>query len=99
MKRYIWIVCAILSFLFTAPAVYAGDFDGSKPLLLSVVRAIECTPDGSCQEVAPDNVGLPRFLKIDFTNKTILPASASDNMPASTIERHEVVDGDAPGTR
>ena len=33
------------------------------------------------------------FLKIDFTNKTISPAAAGDNMPSSAIERQEVVDG------
>ena len=34
-----------------------------------------------------------KFLKIDFTDKTIRPAAADDKTPASAIERQEVVDG------
>ena len=79
--------------MVTASAVSAGDFDGSKPLLLSVIRMIECTPDGACQEVTPASAGLPQFLKIDFSSKTIGPAAAGDEMPPSAIERQVVVDG------
>ena len=93
MKRYIWIVCTFLCMMVTASAVGAGDFDGSKPLLVSVNRVIECTPDGTCREVTPASAGLPQFLKIDFSQKTIRPAAADDETPASIIERQEVVDG------
>jgi len=75
------------------PAVWAGDFDGSKPLLISVIRVVECTPEGTCREVTPASIELPQFLKIDFTNKTIRPAAADDDTPATPIERQEVVDG------
>ena len=93
MKIYNWIVCAFLCSIFAASAVGAGDFDGSKPLLISVIRVMECTPDGSCREVTPASIELPQFLKIDFNNKTIRPAAADDDTPATTIERQEVVDG------
>ena len=39
------------------------------------------------------SVDLPRFLKIDFTKKTIGPAPESDARPASIIDRMERVDG------
>ena len=93
MKSYIWIVLTFLCIIVTASTVGAGDFDGIKPLLLSVIRVIECTPDGTCQEVAAASVGLPQFLKIDFADKTIRPAAAGEEMPPSVIERQEVVDG------
>lgn len=93
MKKYIWIISTIMCFVISSPATWAGDFDGNKPLLVSVIRVIECTPDGACQEVTAASAGLPQFLKIDFTNKTISPAAAGDNMPSSDIERQEVVDG------
>ena len=93
MNRYIWIVCTFFCSIIAAPAVWAGDFDGSKPLLISVIRVIECTPEGTCHEVTPASIELPQFLKIDFTNKTIRPAAANDETPATTIERQEVVDG------
>jgi len=93
MKRYIWIVCTFLCFIIAASAVGAGDFDGSRPLLISVIRVVECVPDGTCREVPPSSAKLPQFLKIDFTQKTIRPADADDNTPATNIERQEVVDG------
>jgi hypothetical protein len=93
MKRYIWIVCVFLCSIIAASAVEAGDFDGTRPLLISVIRVVECTPDGACREVSPASVELPQFLKIDFTKKTIRPAAAGDESPAPGIERQEVVDG------
>ena len=93
MKRYIWILFVFLCSIIAASAVGAGDFDGSKPLLMSVIRVIECTPDGDCREVTPASIELSQFLKIDFTDKTIRTAAAGDKRPATTIEHQEVVDG------
>jgi hypothetical protein len=93
MKRYILIAITIACSIIAASVIWAADFDGSKPLLVSVIRVIECTPDGGCHETAPANVDLPQFLKIDFSKKTIRPAASGDETPASPIERQEVVDG------
>ena len=93
MKKYIWIVCIFLCSIIAASAVGAGDFDGTRPLLVSVIRVVECEPNGTCSEVPPASAKLPQFLKIDFTQKTIRPADADDKTPATTIERQEVVDG------
>jgi hypothetical protein len=93
MKRYIWIVCAFLCPFIAASVAGAGDFDGTRPLLISIIRVVECTPDAACREVTPASVDLPQFLKIDFANKTIGPAAADDETPATAIERQEVVDG------
>jgi hypothetical protein len=93
MKRYIWIVCVILGSIMAASFTGAGDFDGTQPLLISVIRVVECLPDGACSEVTPASVDLPQFLKIDFTKKTILPAAAGDETPPTAIERQEIIDG------
>ena len=93
MRKLILLVSILFCFLIAPFGVAAGDFDGSKSLLLSVIRVLECTPDGACGEKTPASVGLPQFLKIDFTNKTIGPAAAGDDTPVTTIERQEVVDG------
>ena len=93
MRRYIWIVCAILFPFIAASVAGAGDFDGTRALLISVIRVVECTPDAACREVTPASVDLPQFLKIDFAKKTIGPAAADDETPATAIERQEVVDG------
>ncbi len=94
MKRFIWILFVLFFTMIAASAPEAGDFDGSKPLLISIIRVIECTPDGACNEVTPASAELPQFMKIDFTNKTISPAGGDDKTPNYTaIERQEVVDG------
>ncbi|CAB1075249.1 hypothetical protein D1AOALGA4SA_3069 [Olavius algarvensis Delta 1 endosymbiont] len=93
MKRFILIVTAILCFVITSPDIWAGNFDGSKPLVISVIRVIECTPDGTCREVTPASAELPQFLKIDFASQTIRPAVGDDQTAATSIERREVVDG------
>jgi hypothetical protein len=93
MKKLIWIVCVFLCSVIAASVAGAGDFDGTRPLLISVIRVVECTPDAACREVTPASVELPQFLKIDFANKTIGPAAADDETPVTAIERREVVDG------
>ena len=86
-------VASTLVIILAASAVGAGDFDGTRPLLVAVNRVMECTPVGGCKEVTPASVQLPHFLRIDFAKKAILPARAADNFPPSAIERSEVVDG------
>jgi len=82
-----------LLFIISSLTVWAGDFDGSRPLLLAVSSAMECTPNDGCRPVTPEGMDLPRFLKIDFAKKTISAARQASAKPASAIERMELVDG------
>ena len=82
-----------LSIFISSLTVWADDFDGSRPLLFSVISVMECTPDNGCRSVTIESVDIPRFLKIDLNKKTIGPVSESDARPGSTIERVERVDG------
>jgi hypothetical protein len=93
MKRPILNLGVIVFSIIAVTAAAAGDFDGSRPLLVSVIRAVECTPDGTCREVSPESLELPQFMKIDFDAKSIGPAAAGDETPGTPIERQEVVDG------
>lgn len=93
MEKYIWIVGIILSAIIAATTVRAEDFDGTRPLLVSIIRVVECESNSDCREVTPGKVNLPQFLKIDFNKKTIRPAPADEGTPATVIERQEVVDG------
>jgi hypothetical protein len=86
-------LCAFWGSIIAASAAGAGDFDGTRPLLISVIRVVECAPDGACREVTPAGAELSQFLKIDFNKKTIRPAAAEDETPATVIERQEFVDG------
>ena len=94
MRRLMHIVIIfIVIFLVAGSAVGAGDFDGSKNLLISVIRVMECTPEDACREVTPATIQLPQFLKINIAKKTIKAAAATDETPATVIERQELVDG------
>lgn len=93
MKKHVWIIFLLTASLLAVSAAGAGDFDGTRPLLVSVLRAVECTPDGACREVSLESLELPQFMKIDFAAKTIGPAVADDETPGTPIERQEVVDG------
>jgi len=92
MNRIAAIFSLIVCFGLATGAM-AGDFDGSIPLLVSVARILECTPVEGCRDVSADSVGLPQFLKIDFTKKSIRPARKGEGIPDTTIERLEQVDG------
>jgi hypothetical protein len=86
-------IVSLLVCLGLASWATAGDFDGSKPLLVSVARILECTPVEGCRDVSAASAGLPQFLKIDFTKKIIRPAREGEDIPDTTIERSEQVDG------
>ena len=93
MKRHILVLCIFAIAIFAASTVTAGDFDGSKPLLISVVRVVECVPDGGCSEKSPADIEMPQFLKVDFANKIILAAPTPEGAKGTAIERQELVDG------
>jgi hypothetical protein len=92
MSKIVAIVSIIACCSFT-PWATAGDFDGSKPVMISVARILECTRVEGCRDVSADSVGLPQFLKIDFAKKTIRPNRGEEDIPDTTIERSERVDG------
>ena len=71
----------------------AGDFDGSKPLLCAVINIVECGSDGKCQQVTAEDVGIPRFLKINFKEKKITATQTSGSKKSTPIKNSEHVDG------
>ena len=87
-------VCGIVMLLiFAVPCtVVAGSFDGSKTLLCAPQSAVECGPDGGCQQVSPNSVNLPDFFQIDFKAKMITRISGSADQKGSKIDNMEVLD-------
>jgi hypothetical protein len=88
-------VIAVMLFCicFMPMSAMAGDFDGSKTLLFSVIDVIECTPTDGCGEVTAESIALPQFLKIDFKKKIVTPAQKIEGRTGTLIERMERVDG------
>ena len=60
----------LMSCLFIMPvSIYAGDFDGSKPLSGTVGKIMEINPFKVKNDVDPDVVGLQKKFLIDFNEK------------------------------
>ena len=91
-NRKICCLIAIFLGMISLPAV-AGEFDGSKTLICSIIEVVECGPDGKCQQPTAADVGLPDFLKIDFESKTISATHASGDKRTTPIENLEKIDG------
>lgn len=92
MKMLITAGIAVL--LLSLPmAAAAGEFDGSKPLICSTTKVIECTPEGGCREVTPESVAVPQFLTVDLDKKTIKATGKNDGDRKSVIRSVERLEG------
>jgi hypothetical protein len=65
------LVAGSAALLCSATAVFGADFDGSKRLICATVDAHACDPGVVCLRGLPDDIGAPRFMRIDFAEKTI----------------------------
>jgi hypothetical protein len=93
MKMLVTASIAALLLLSLPNAASAGDFDGSKTLLCSVVTVIESTVENGCFEVAPESVAVPQFFTVDFEKKSIRAAGQRDGDRNSIIRRMERMGG------
>jgi len=70
--RNSWIWSLPLAFgVLAPPAVNSAAVDGSAPFLCAVVQALECSPDGTCEQRGANDINLPQFIKIDPKAKVI----------------------------
>jgi hypothetical protein len=81
-----------LCFLWVSPPAGAAEFDGSMPLLCAFTKAMQCDPQGGCEQVLPEEVGLSTFVKIDFQKK-IVTMPEPGNTRTTEIKSFERVDG------
>ena len=77
--------------VWPSPSV-AADFDGSKPLVCTVITVSECLAGGECQTVLPGDVNLPQYLWVDVAKKSIQDKKAGEGRK-SPIESVKRVDG------
>ena len=78
--------------MFSFPA-FAGDFDGSKPMICAVMDIIECQPGGKCQQITAEEAGIPNFFRINVKSKKISGMLADGSKRTTQIEHIEKVDG------
>ena len=67
---------AIFLTLFCA-TVYAGDFDGTRPLQGVTEKIIKISRHRILDNVNPDTVGLPKKFIIDFSTRSLRPSADS----------------------
>ncbi len=84
------LILAMLIFPFFAAA---QDFDGSKPLICSVMEVVECAPGIECDKGLPENFEFPEFIKINFTEKMLVGKANNQRITTSPIEKVETMEG------
>ena len=83
----------LLFFIISFPySSYAGDFDGSKLVLGSVIKVLEIRQFKVSDDVDPDTVGLPRRFFIDIEQKRVLPSKESMVRRISRIKHVEHIE-------
>lgn len=82
----------VLVICFFPLTAVAGNFDGSKELICSVMDIVECQPGGKCQEVTAEEAGIPYFLKLNFKDKKINATHSDGSKKSTGIEHFEKVD-------
>ena len=88
------IVVLVLSCIWIMPCqVAAGEFDGSRPLLGTVVELYECAADNACEEVTIEEINFVRFLEFNFKKKKITGTRANGQGLSSEIKSQVSMDG------
>lgn len=93
MKKTVVVIFALLCISTTPILSMAGDFDGSKPLLCTVIDVTECIMGEKCKEVTAEEINLPRYLWINVGKKTIRSQKTGDDARKSPIEHVNTLDG------
>jgi hypothetical protein len=81
MRRlHIHLMAAVLGFGVSTTAVMAADFDGSKPLICSALEANDCALGVGCEKGLAEDVNVPQFIRLDFTNKVMSAVGRTSKM-------------------
>ena len=92
MKTLPVIILAGTSLLVSA-RVWAGDFDGSKPLICSVIQTVACPRGEEVTRGTAEDVDLPQFFFIDFEKKLVSGKTAEGEARETKIENIKREDG------
>jgi len=87
------VVLLVLVFVLALPPLAAaGDFDGTRPLVCTVIDFTECIMEAGCHGVTPEEVNLPRIFWIDVQNKIIKDKQDDDGSRKSPIKSVQRID-------
>jgi hypothetical protein len=63
--------CYFAGLMLASTAIFAADFDGSKPMLCASLDILECVDGRDCDMVAAEDVDAPQFITVDLKNKAL----------------------------
>lgn len=86
MKMSRLLVVFIFILLLLPASSFAEKYDGSKPLVCSVIDVIECAPGGDCLRSDAASVNLPYFVRVDVAEKTLKVPQHEGNVRVSPIK-------------
>lgn len=93
MKKITVTVLTFLCACLVSHVSYAGDYDGSKPLIFSVKTVLECAPNGESHIVTAEEMNMPQFLIVDCKKMTISPFPPIAGRRDTVIKHIEHIDG------
>jgi hypothetical protein len=68
----------------------AGEFDGKKPFVCTLVDVASCVPGHECARESADAIGVPRFFTVDVAKTQVSETSPGGSMGrTSRIDRVE----------
>jgi len=68
------VVCAIIIVLsgLAVPVFAEQPIDGKEPIICATVEAIRCEPGEICEKGLAEDMGAPKFMRIDFSKKEVI---------------------------
>ncbi|HET6515996.1 MAG TPA: hypothetical protein VFG09_12605 [Thermodesulfovibrionales bacterium] len=87
------IACLILfGFCVAVSPVRAEDvFDGTKPLLCASIEALDCDPGVECVRGLAEDMGAPKFVRVDFSKKEIRGPVQTAKILSMEKDDHQIV--------
>ena len=82
----------VLSASLLGVSTAAADFDGSKPLMCSFAKVIECAAGSKCRTVSNDSIDAPDFVKFDFRKKEVVSTTAGTDSSPDKIDNVQELD-------
>ena len=78
--------------LLPPTAVRADPINGQQPAICAALDARSCTDDAGCQSGQPAALDAPRFLRVDFTGKSIRSNHPDGGPRTTSIESLRTVE-------
>lgn len=82
----------VLSASLLGVSTAAADFDGSKPLMCSFAKVIECPAGSKCRTVANDSIDAPDFVKFNFRKNEVVSTTAGVESAPDKIDNVQELD-------